>query len=81
MRSENKADEKTVLTNEVILMELCPHGREVLSLYIGMYRCSHCHLWLEAAQCVDFERQSHKEPADQFGVHKHQVLEISTETS
>ena len=38
-------------------MKLCPHCREVLSLHIGMYRCSHCHLWLEAEQCLDAKQE------------------------
>jgi len=36
-------------------MELCPYCKERVSLHVGKYRCSRCHIWLERGECLEVE--------------------------
>ncbi len=34
-------------------MELCPYCKERVSLHVGKYRCSRCHIWLKREECLE----------------------------
>ena len=38
----------------------CPHCRRVVSLHLGSYRCSWCHIWLKEEECPEVQSAPEK---------------------